>query len=365
MSLIKMHPIAVSIVVFIVLVIIVILIITRPHTSPLLNSKGDLCSNSIAEISSVKIGGIKQGIVIRGENIENPILLFLHGGPGFAETGLFRHFNHALEKNFIVVYWDQRGAGRSYHKTLNDQPMTIDQFVSDIRELANYLRMRFNKEKIYLVAHSWGTIIGMLAIKKYPELFYAYVGTGQCANMPEGEKISYKYTLNKAREENNEKAVTELKSIGEPVNGVYQEGSSGTDTQRKWLLRFGGAAYGRQDWNHFIKILLKTDEYSLMDRIKLLKGMNLSVKNQMVEREFLSFNLMKSVKEVNVPVYFFLGRHDYQIPSVVAEEYFKMLKAPKKELIWFEQSAHSPCFEEAEKFNRLVTEKFSADAYQK
>lgn len=337
---------------FIIMLVLVLLWLTRPRTSAFLKSQ-----NGITEMIAMDIGGIKQGIIIRGAHRNNPLLLFLNGGPGLAETGLFRHYNHDLEKNFVVVYWDQRGTGRSYHGSLADRPMSIDQFVSDIFELANYLLTRFHKEKLYLVAHSWGTLIGMLAIDKHPELFHAYVGTGQCANMPAGEELSYEFTLNRAREENNQKAIKELEKIGKPVKGVYQSGLDGTDMQRKWLLYFGGAVYGRKDWSHFIKILLTADEYSLWNRFNLFRGMYLDVKDQMVEREFLKFDLMKTVPSVNVPVYFFLGRHDYQIPSVIAAEYFEQLKAPQKELVWFEQSAHSPCFEEPGKFNRLIVEK--------
>ncbi len=324
----------------------------RPRTSPFHDS-----DNSIAEIMALNMGGIKQGIIIRGEDRNNPLLLFLHGGPGLAETGLFLHYNRELEKNFVVVYWDQRGAGRSYHFALEDRPMTIAQFVADIHELVNYLRPRFQKEKVYLVAHSWGTLIGMLAVERYPELFHAYVGTGQVANMPEGERLSYEFVLQKARKERNEKAISELEAIGKPLNGVYRNGLKGTDIQRKWLIHFGGAAYGHKNWNHFIKILLFTDEYNLLNRIGLFRGMYLSAKDEMVEHEFLRFNLMEIVPQVKVPVYFVLGRYDYQIPSLLAAEYFQHLQAPHKELVWFEYSAHSPCFEEAEKFNRLIVER--------
>ncbi len=343
----------------------IMLLLTYPRTPAITDSQGKKIQGSIAKLEKIKIGGVDQWLLMRGTDIKNPIILFLHGGPGFSEMGLFRYFNSELEKHFVVVNWDQRGAGKSYSKKLVDEPMTIEQFVSDGIEIVEFLKNKFKQDKIYLVGHSWGSLLGMLMIKKNPESFYAYVGTGQVANMPEAEKISYQFTLNTAKKSNNQKAIKELEDIGCPVNGVYKSGLSGTDIQRKWLMKFGGIVYGKSNPGDLIMKIMLTKEYSLMDRINFMKAMNMPSKNKMVENELLQTNLFEQIPKVKVPIYFFLGRHDNQIPAIVAEKYLEFIKAPQKELIWFEQSAHSPCFEEAEKFNTLMVDKVLGDTFQK
>ena len=239
-----------------------VLLLTYPRTPAITDSQGKKIQGSITKLEKVKIGGVDQWILMRGINTANPILLFLHGGPGFSEMGLFRHFNAELEKHFVVVNWDQRGAGKSYSSKIANSRLTIEQFVSDAHEVVEYLKSKFEKDKIYLVGHSWGSLLGMLIISRYPESFYAYVGIGQCSNMPEGERVSYEYTLEMAKKRNNQKAVKELEDIGFPVNGIYKDGFSGTITQRKWLIKFGGSLYGKNSWNPFIKRILLTKEGS-------------------------------------------------------------------------------------------------------
>lgn len=331
------------------------------YTPAFKDMQGKKLPDSIAEMRMVTIGGTQQSILIRGENKNNPVLLLIHGGPGMSETGLFRYYNHPLEKHFVVVYWDQRACGKSYDKRTANDHLSINMFVDDICELSQYLKKELYKEKIFLLAHSWGTLIGILAVYHHPELFYAYVGTGQCADMPGGELKSYQYALQTAIENKNKKAIGELTKIGEPNNGVYKSGMIGTKTERKWLTYLGGSVYGSKSWGKYAKRIFLAKEYNLYDVISVFQSMNIPARNRMSQDEFLRINLFKEVKELEVPIYFFLGRHDYQIPSCVAEEYFHYLKAPQKTLEWFENSSHTPCFEEYEKFNKLMVEKVLAE----
>lgn len=304
----------------------------------------------------VSLSGTKQSVIIRGEDRNNPILLLVHGGPGSAETPLFRYYDAALEKRFVVVYWDQRACGKSYTRRDAAALLCVQMFVQDLCDLALYLKEDLGKEKIYLLAHSWGTLLGLLAAAKHPELFYAYVGTGQVASMPESELESYRFALKAAREQNNAKAIRELEAIGEPKNGVYAYGLTGTRTQRKWLNYFGGAIYGSKGMSKFILRFFTSPEYNLADIVRFFKSLNAPARNNLSQKEFLKINLFDAIKKIDVPIYFFLGLHDYQVASVVAEKFFHAIKAPRKELIWFEHSAHCACFEESEKFNRLMTD---------
>jgi pimeloyl-ACP methyl ester carboxylesterase len=149
----------------------------------------------MSTLEKVRVGGADQWILERSENIDNPIVLFLHGGPGTSQLTLNRRNTRDLERFFTVVNWDQRGAGKSYPAIRNVQRMTIDQFVEDTRELTLYLLRTFDKARLVLVGHSWGTVVGALAVARYPELYSCYVGVGQTANMTDGERASYRWTL--------------------------------------------------------------------------------------------------------------------------------------------------------------------------
>ena len=330
--------------------------IFKSYTSPFKDKRGNILENSIAEMQMVSLGNTKQSVIIRGEDRSNPVLLLVHGGPGSSETPLFRYYNAALEKNFVVVYWDQRACGKSYTKRDAASPLCIQMFVQDLCDLTPYLKEILVKEKIFLLAHSWGTLLGILAAAQHPELFYAYVGTGQVASMPESELESYRFALRAAQKQNNLKAIRELEAIGEPQNGLYRSGIKGIHTQRKWLSYFGGAVYGSKSMSKYILKFFTCSEYSLADIIRFFKSLNAPARNKLSQEEFLQTDLFDAIKEIHVPVYFFLGRHDYQVASIVAEKFILAIKAPKKKLIWFEQSAHNACFEESEKFNKLMVD---------
>lgn len=233
--------------------------------------------------------------------------------------------------------------------------MNINQFVSDIHELTEYLAKRFNKKKIILAGHSWGSVIGALAVSKRPELYSAYIGIGQMSNVAESEKISYEWTLQQATLSNDEKAVAKLREIGSPpYTGAWRKKFM---TERQLLGKFGGEYYGSKigAFGVVIKNLLLSTEYTFLDRINFFKGIFESV--ELVFPELLKVDLFTQVPELKVPVWFMLGRHDYEVPSVLAAKYFDVLKAPAKTLCWFENSSHMPNTEEEKLFNQILVEK--------
>lgn len=326
------------------------------YTKPILDRRGNPVPGSIASLEQITLGGVQQWILIRGVNTANPILLFLHGGPGTSEMGLVRNYNSALEKHFTVVLWDQRGAGKSYAALHPQSEMTIEQFIADTHELSSLLCERFQRQKIFLAGHSWGSALGVLTVQRYPELFIAYAGIGQVVHLEEGERISYDWTLKQAAKANDGRSIRRLREMGPPpYTGNWQ---SKTIAQRALLGRYGGEVYGNPRGGFFIilRSLLKTTEFTWADRVNFFRGIFASMRA--IWRQLLPIDLREVAPELQVPVFFLEGRHDYEAPSVLAEQYYQVLKAPEKKIVWFENSAHFLNVEEASKFNEFLIEQF-------
>jgi pimeloyl-ACP methyl ester carboxylesterase len=320
-------------------------------TSPINTPKG------IAVLEQISLGGLKQWVLIRGEDMGNPILLFLHGGPGMPAIP-FEHEMRKLEKSFIVVIWDQRGAGKSYSSDIPKTSMTLKQFLADTYELIQILLLRFDQEKLYLAGHSCGSILGALTVKQHPELIHAYVGVSQIVNLVESEKLSYKYVLDKAIATQNKEALAELNSIQPPYRGRIED----LMIQRKWLGRFGGVLYNESNYDTLIEIAKAATEYSITDLLNIEPGSLFTT--QYLWDDLLTVNFFEQVKELDVPVYFFLGRHDNITSPKLAEKYFNMLQCKKgKQLIWFENSAHISILEESDRFMDILVTKVKAETY--
>ncbi len=310
---------------------------------------------SVALLERIRIGEGEQWILERSENIDNPIILYLHGGPGTSQMTSNRRNTQHLEKYFTVVNWDQRGAAKSYKAIKEVGRMNINQFVEDTRELTRYLLKKFRKEQLVLVGHSWGSVIGAVTAARYQELYCCYVGIEQAVNMEHGEAVSYQWTLEQAKERDDSKVVRALKKIGPPpYDGDWQRK---TITERSCLARMGGEFHSSKNGalGYVLRNLIFSREYSLIDRVNFFRGILGSMKY--LWPELLKADLAKSVPELKVPAFFMEGRFDYECPSNLAAEYFAQMKAPSKELIWFEKSAHMPNAEERDLFNLLMVEK--------
>lgn len=301
------------------------------YTPPLSHS-----GRSIASLEKVKLGGVDQYILIRGENISSPIILFLHGGPGMPTMYLTHVFQRPLEKSFVVVQWDRRGAGKSYNERTPVATMSVEQEIADTRQLVQLLQQRFHKDKIYLVGFSYGSYLGMLVAQRYPELFHAYIGIGQEGCSPaEERKIQDGWIRREALQANNAEAVRQV------------EGKEALDRE-KWLFQFGGELHARRSWWVFLWDGVTAPEYTLRDVFKVKAGVSFTSRN--LKYDAITGSLMGTVTSVNVPVYFFTGRYDFTDPVECTERYFNKLKAPTKHIVWFEQSAHFPFFEEPQRF---------------
>ena len=308
---------------------------------------GSIVPGSVAEMRRVHLGGIDQSIVIRGRNAKAPILIWLHGGPGLDATGMWRHFNATLEDHFLVVYWTQRGTGRSYSADIAPGSMRISQFVSDLDELITYLTLRFHQSKVVLVGHSWGSTIGVAYTQAHPEKVAAYVGTGQVVSGAEGEHRTYRFTVEEARRRNNADAMKELAAIGPPPYPV-----AALLTQRKWLNEFGGAWHRPTSLSYLLWTSFQASEVTWLDGISFQKGQDFSLSALYPETERVDW--LRSALRFQMPVFFLIGRYDRNADADLALTYFRRLKAPTKRFIRFESSAHSPSFEQPTAFDTVL-----------
>lgn len=308
-------------------------------------------ANGINSLEPVKLGGVEQWISIRGENRQNPVLLFLHGGPGSANLAKVRIQAPVLEKHFVVVNWDQRGAGKSFSPFANTAALTREQFLSDAHELVGLLKQRFGVQKIYLLGFSWGTTLGLSLAARYPADFAAFISVSQVVDYRAGEKLSLEYARESARRVGAAPAVAELASV-DPAY-TFPDWQAQLGTERKWLLAFGGVYHTTNSFSHELGMLLTAPEYSLLEAGLWPLGSSQSL-GQMWP-ELMKVNFFDEVPALGCPVYFFVGRYDYNSPWALTEAYYQKLDAPAgKHLIWFENSAHDIFFDEPEQLTREV-----------
>jgi pimeloyl-ACP methyl ester carboxylesterase len=301
--------------------------------------------NGIQESYKVQIGGIPQWVYVRGQDQENPIILFVHGGPASPIVPTSWQFQRPIEEYFTVVNWDQRGAGKTYLETspeLVAPTLHVDQYVSDIIELSEYLRERYHKQKLILMAHSWGTIIGLEAASLRPDLFHAYVGIGQVINGHENERISFEYGLARAKADSNSEALREMAAIS-PYPGAEPITRDRVIIARKWPQYYGGLTAFRSNSKYYFQGGRLSPEYTDDDLTAIDRGSILTVDRVM--HTVLGADL-DQISRLSIPVLIFLGRHDYTTPTEPVVRWMSRLQAPYKRSIWFEHSAHMIPWEE-------------------
>lgn len=308
-----------------------------PERTPKIKS---INKKAIATIDYINIGETEQCVLIRSHNTNNPILLFLHGGPGMPLMYLAHEFQRPLEDNFTVVQWDRRGAGKTFSRN-KPTPESINtrQLIDDAYELIDTLRNRYDQDKIVLIGHSFGTYLGSIMVKEQPDLFSTYISIGQVVDEQKALKIQVEFIRQQA-------------SINDRIEIIEALDSLNQLNFENWLFEFGGELKNSKSFFPLIWSGLQAPEYTLSEAINLAKGSSFSSSN--MKNNILLESIYHEITEYKIPVYFLVGISDFTTPHELIAEYFDSVKAPKKEIIYFKNSAHFPFYEEPEVFCRVI-----------
>jgi pimeloyl-ACP methyl ester carboxylesterase len=324
--------------------------------SPYLDKNGNLLENSISEKIFVEINGVEQGMFIKGENRNNPVLLFLHGGPGIPEYFLTEKYKTGLEKYFTVCYWEQTGGGLSYHSDISGDKITVQRLVLDTVAVTNYLRERFSQDKIFLMGHSWGAFLGIQVAAVNPDLYYAYIGVSQISNTAKSETMAYDYMIEQFTTNGNTSKVNKFKKYNIHNNSsvIYEYMTSAMRDNSMHELGIGTM----RDMNSVVTgvffPIMNFKAYTLSEKINIWRAKSFLSRSTELHQELIDTDLSKTVTELEIPVYILAGRYDYTVNYDLQKNYFDKINAPKKGFYTFENSAHSPMFEEPERFIEIM-----------
>ena len=314
-------------------------------------TSSDKTSNSINEKKIVKLGGEEQYVEITAASDNNPVLLFIHGGPGWPQTPHLRYFNADLAKSVILVAWEQAGCGKSYMNNPEPKNLTKEQIINDAHELTQMLKKRFKQNKIYLAGFSWGSVIGLELVKKYPDDYAAYFAISQVIDIQRSIQLSREWIKSQAELKKDERMLRLVSQLEMRDTSLCKSELECFFKKYEMLTEYGGAIYKKESEAQIKIAETKYEDYKNYDWIK---GFMYSC--SILGDEVFKTNLTNTT-ELKVPAYFFVGRHDQSLPTIVTEEYVNNLKAPSKEIVWFEESGHEPLEEEPAKFNRAVIER--------
>lgn len=321
-------------------------------TPPIVDAQGEPLPGSIAVLEQVEINGSQQWISIRGQDASKPVLLFLAGGPGGSQLATARYALGGLEEHFVVVNWEQPGAGKSFD-AVDRATLTPERYIEDAHALVQYLRQRFGQDKVYVLGESWGSALGILLVQSYPELFHAFVGTGQMVAFLENDQMCYDFAVQWAQERGDTAKVAKLAGQGPPPyygDGVaWKESAFLMDTFDYMNQNPAIADNGANTFRD-----LAAPEYGLYDKVSWFRGVLETL--GVVYPQLWEVDFRQQATELDVPVYFLLGRHDVNAPTVLAEQYFTLLDAPHKEIVWFEHSGHTPWVSESDRFGEAMVD---------
>jgi proline iminopeptidase len=324
---------------------------SRAETTAIIaNARKIVTPNGVERLEKVRIGGIDQWVSIRGADRRNPVLLYIHGGPGYVSIPMSWWFSRGLEEYFTVVQWDQRAAGKTF---LLSDPATVaptltnERMIADAEEMAAWARKEFGKDKIFVLGHSYGSYLGLQLAKRHPEWLYAYIGVCQLIDGPDSERRGWRFAMDAARRAGNTEAVSALEAIAPygvagqtiPIKNIYVE--------RKWVGYYGGLMAYRRDNSADGDLAELSPDYTDQEIGHIWDGNKFATPYLLPE--VVALNLT-TINKLSVPLILFEGSHDRTVNSEVAAAWLDSVKAPEKQLVWFEHSGHMPMTEERGKF---------------
>lgn len=329
-------------------------------TPPITDAQGNAIPGSIATLEKVELNGSQQWISIRGKDINKPVLLFLAGGPGGSQLVTERRALGELEDHFIVVNWEQPGAGKSFD-AVDRSELSPERYITDGIALVELLRERFDEEKVYVLGESWGSVLGVWMVQRNPEYFHAFIGTGQMVAFLEADQICYDFVLGLMQEQGNLEKLEQLKKQGPPP--YYGKGVAWKESAfliETYNYMNADPNISDDGFNTFQD--LSGPEYGLYDKLNWFRGALVTI--DAVYPQLWDVDFRQQATQLEVPVYFLIGRHDVNAPTILAEQYYEVLNAPHKELIWFERSGHNPWVNESAAFVDVVVHKVLSETYK-
>ena len=320
--------------------------------APLRAADGRVIPGSLSERVTMDIGGVQQGMFIQSADPANPVLLFLHGGPGMPEFFLETTHPTGLARDFTVVWWEQRGAGMSWNPDILPDTMTVPQLISDTITVTNYLRDRFGQDKITLLGHSWGSYLGIQVAATAPDLYHAYIGMGQVSYQLQSEVAAHAALIAAYQAQGDTGMVRKLEAAPVSIKGGLSNA---------WLRLRDKAMHGlgvgtTRDMRSVITgVFLPVwfcRAYTLREKIGIWRGLAFS--RRYLWDEFLNTDLTSQIDHLDLPVYFFSGRHDLTANHDLSRAFFDRISAPVKGFYTFDNSAHSPLFEEPQRARDIL-----------
>jgi pimeloyl-ACP methyl ester carboxylesterase len=326
-------------------------------TPPVLGPDGQPVAGSIAELTTVRLGGTDQAVMIRAADPDKPVLLYLSGGPGQSDLAIARALSSGWVQDFVFVDFDQRGNGKSYPALDPVVAATRDQAVADVIELTDYLRDRFGEQKIYLMGESWGTILGVLAVQERPDLYYAWIGSGQMVDVQDTDQRIYADLVAYARRVGDPALAAKLTEIGNPPYRDIPWANSNLLAWYDYLYadyspsagyEARGAASGLDPFG------VLGSEYTFLEKTTVLRGLIDTF--AVLYPQLYDLDFRESATQLEVPVYVLDGLAELAGRRDVMLEWYDQLEAPIKQRVTYEGAAHSVAFEQADEVQRLLNE---------
>ena len=339
----------------IILLFILIIMIIFPISSGKLPERKK--SGGISERVRIETDAGSLELMLLSDNIENPVLLVCGGGPGIPQYLLENSYPSALPEEFTVAYWDYRGTGASFRTDTAAEEMTTGRYVQDAVAVTEYLSKRFSNEKIFIMGHSFGTYLALKTVQRHPELYKAYIAMSQIVNQPESEYLAFDYMKEQYEHNGNAKMVEQfnkydIRSSGKDYDAYF---FSGLRDKAMHDLGVGTTRDMRSVISGIFFPSLKCKAYTQAERINIWRGKARSASFP-VTKDAISFNAPQDVPEIEIPIIFIVGSYDYTCCAGLQKEYFDHIKAPEKELYVFENSAHSPLYEEYDKAKQVLAD---------